>query len=40
MTIIKEKKKYRGLKESIRMMNTQRGDSEENNLNEEGKYRH
>ena len=37
MTIINEEKKYRELKESIRMMNTQRSDSEKNNLTEEGK---
>ena len=37
MTIINEEKKYRELKESIRMMNTQRSDSEKINLFEEGK---
>ena len=37
MTIIKEEKKYRELKESIRMMNSQRSDVEKNNLIEEGK---
>ena len=37
MTIINEEKKYRELKESIRMMNTQRSDSEKINLNEGGK---
>ena len=37
MTIINEGKKYRELKESIRMMNTQRSDSEKINLIEEGK---
>ena len=37
MTIINEEKKYRELKESIRMMNTQRSDSEKINLIEEGK---
>ena len=38
MIIIKEEKKYRELKESIRMMNIQRSDTEKkNNLIEEGK---
>ena len=37
MIIIKEEKNYRELKESIRMMNSQRSDSEKNNLIEEGK---
>ena len=37
MTIINEKKKYRELKESIRMMNSQRGDAEKISLIEEGK---
>ena len=37
MTIINEEKKYRQLKESIRMMNSQRSDTEKNNLIEEGK---
>ena len=37
MTIINEEKKYRELKESIRMMNTQRSDSEKINLIEESK---
>ena len=37
MTIINEGKKDRELKESIRMMNTQRSDSEKINLIEEGK---
>ena len=37
MKIINEKKKYRELKESIRMMNTRRSDSEKINLIEEGK---
>ena len=37
MTIIDEEKKYRELKESIRMMNSQRSDAEKNNLIEEGK---
>ena len=32
-----KKKKYRELKESIRMMNTRRSDSEKINLIEEGK---
>ena len=36
MTIINEEKKYWELKESIRMMNTQRSDTEKNNLAEEG----
>ena len=33
-----EEKKYRELKESIRIMNSQRSDSEKINLVEEGKY--
>ena len=37
MTILNEKKKYRELKESIRMMNIQRSDFEKNSLIEEGK---
>ena len=37
MTNINEEKKYRELKESIRMMNTQRSDFEKVNLTEEGK---
>ena len=37
VTIINEKKKYRELKESIRMMSSQRSDAEKNNLIEEGK---
>ena len=37
MTIVNEEKKYRELKESIRMMNIQRIDNEKNNLIEEGK---
>ena len=37
MTIINEEKKYRELKESIRMMNSQQSDTEKNNLIEEGK---
>ena len=34
--MINEKKKYRELKESIRMMNNQESDSEKVNLTEEG----
>ena len=37
VTIINEEKKYRQLKESIRMMNSQRSDTEKNNLIEETK---
>ena len=37
MTIINEEKKYRELKESIRMMNSQRSDVEKFSLIEEGK---
>ena len=37
ITIINEKKKYRELKESIRMRNSQRSDVEKTNLIEEGK---
>ena len=37
MTIINEEKKYRELKESIRMMNSQRKDFEKINLIKEGK---
>ena len=37
MTILNEEKKYRELKESIRMMNNQRSDVEKNNLIEEVK---
>ena len=37
MTIINEEKNYRDLKESIRMMNSQRIDTEKNNLIEDGK---
>ena len=37
MTVINEKKKYRELKESIRMMNSQISDVEKINLTEEGK---
>ena len=37
MTIINEKKKYRELKESIRTMNSQRGDAEKISLIGEGK---
>ena len=36
-TIINEEKKYRELKESIRMMNSQRSDAEKANLIEESK---
>ena len=35
--IVDEEKKYRELKESIRMMNSQRSDAEKINLIEEGK---
>ena len=37
MTIINEEKKYRELKESIRMMNSQRSDVEKINLIEKAK---
>ena len=37
MTIINEEKKYWELKESIRMMNSQKSDTEKINLLEEGK---
>ena len=37
ITIINEEKKYRQLKESIRMMNSQRSDVKKINLIEEGK---
>ena len=37
MTILNEEKKYRELKESIRMMNSQRSDAEKVNLIEEDK---
>ena len=37
MTILNEGKKYWELKESIRMMNTQRSDAEKVSLIEEGK---
>ena len=37
MTIINEEKKYRELKESMRMMNSQRNGAEKINLIEEGK---
>ena len=37
MTIINEEKIYRELKETIRMMNNQRSDTEKINLIEEGK---
>ena len=41
MTIINEERKYRELKESIRMMNSQRSDTEKINLiEEEKKNRH
>ena len=36
-TVINEEKKYRELKESIRMMNSQRSDAEKVNLIEEDK---
>ena len=36
-TISNEEKKYRELKESIRMMNSQRSDAEKVSLIEEGK---
>ena len=36
MTIVNEEKKYRESKEGIRMMNSQRGDTEKINLIEEG----
>ena len=35
--LLMKKKKYRELKESIRMMNSQRSDAEKVNLIEEGK---
>ena len=37
MTIINKEKKYRELKESIKMMNSQRSDIEKINLIQEGK---
>ena len=37
MTIINEENKYRELKERIKMMNTQRSDSEKINIIKEGK---
>ena len=37
ITILNEEKKYRELKESIRMMNSQRSDAEKISLIEEGK---
>ena len=37
MTILNEEKKYRELKESIRMMNSYRSDAEKVSLIEEGK---
>ena len=36
MTIIDEERNYRGLTESIGMMNSQRSDTEENNLIDQG----
>ena len=36
-TIINEEKNYRELKESIRMINSERNDTEKTNLIEEGK---
>ena len=37
MTILNEEKKYRELKESIRMMNSHRSDAEKSSFIEEGK---
>ena len=37
MTIINEERNYRELKENISMMNSQKSDTEKNNLIEEGK---
>ena len=37
MTVINEEKNYREIKESIRMMKSQRSDDEKINLIEEGK---
>ena len=37
MTIINEEKKYRELKESIRILNSQRGDTEKIDMIENGK---
>ena len=37
MTVLNEEKKYRELKENIRMMNSQRSDVEKISLIEEGK---
>ena len=37
MTVINEERNYRELTESIRMMNSQRSDTENMNLIEEGK---
>ena len=37
MIITNEEKNYRELKESVRMMNSQRSDAEKNNLIEDGK---
>ena len=39
-TIINKEKKYRELKESIRMMNSQRSDAEKVSLIEEGKKKY
>ena len=40
MTILNEEKKYWELKESIRMMNSQRSDAEKHSLIKEGKKRY
>ena len=40
MTIINEEKKYRKLKETIGMMNSQTIDTEKINMIEEGKKKH
>ena len=40
VTTLNEEKKHRELKESIRMMNNQRGDAEKVSLIEEGKKRY
>ena len=37
MTVLNEKKKYRELKEGIRMINSQRSDVEKISLTEQGK---
>ena len=37
MTILNKERNYRELKESIRVMNSQRNDTEKTNLIEEGK---